>query len=153
MNWSLASQAEYSAGQGLTFTVGFTAPSAGKHYLLGALFDASLSYISGTLFGVLLPEGSDYAVNSLEYASLWDLEEGEEKELDCRFTFDRSNVILGLFLMKMGGAEPHLDDEQVASLSTMLSLPAPPIALESLLPLVTVVGIGGVALYAALKGE
>ena len=156
LSWNLASPVSYQAGQEFECTIGFTAPEAGKYYLLGALYTATPEYISGTLFGVLLPEGSDHAVNSVEYTSPWELEADEEKELPCRFIFDRSDVVLGVFLMRMAGDEPSLDaDEQVASLSVQLSSPAPPVSpVESILPvvaLVMVLGMLGFVMYRAFK--
>jgi hypothetical protein len=152
LSWNLTLPVSYQAGQELECTISFTAPEAGKYYLLGALYTTSLEYISGTLFGLLLSQGADYGVNSKEYTSLWELGKSEEKELTCKFTFDRSNIVLGLFLMKMVDDKPSLDaDEQVGSLSTQLSSPAPPITVESLIPLVMVVSMGGFIMYEALK--
>ena len=155
MNWLLPSQIECAAGQELSFTVSFTAPKVGDYYLLGALYDSDFNYISGTLFGVLLPEGSDYAVNSAEYTSLWELEGDEEKELPCKFNFNWSDVVLGLFLMRMVGEVLSSDkDEQVASLSVALSSPALstlPITRESTASLVMIVACLGIMLHHALK--
>jgi hypothetical protein len=152
LSCDLTSPVSYQAGQELECVISFTASEEGKYYLLGALYTAKLEYISGSLFGVLVPEGSDYSVNSVQYASLWKLEAGESKELSSKFTFDRTDVVLGLFLMKMAGDELSLEeDEQVGTLSVQLSSPAPPITFESLMPLVMVVGMCGFMVYEALK--
>lgn len=155
LSWNLPSPVSYQAGQELELTLNFTAPEAGKYYLLGALYTTTSEYISGTLFGVLLPEGSDYAVNSAEYTSPWELEADEERELLCKFIFDRSDVVLGVFLMKMSGDEPSFEeDEQVASLSVALSSPAPPappITWESMISLAMIVAFSGIAMYEGLK--
>jgi len=151
LSWNLTSPVSYQAGQELECTISFTAPEAGKYYLIGALYTA-LEYIPGTLFGVLVPEGSDYAVNSVQYTSLWELEADESKVLPCKFTFDRSDVVLGIFLMKMVGDESSLEeDEQVGSLSVQLSSPAPPITLESYITLAMAIGMCSYMLYEALK--
>ena len=148
----LVSPVQYTASQELALTLSFTAPETASYYLVCALYTSDLVYISGTLFGILLPEGSEYAVNSTEYTSLWELEADEEKELPCKFTFDRSDVVLGVFLMKMIGDVPSFEhDEQIGSLSIQLSSPAPPITLESLIPLVVVVGMCGFMMREALK--
>lgn len=150
--WDLVSPKEYAAEAELECVLTFSAPEAGTYYLIGALYTTSLEYISGTLFGVLIPEGSNYAVNSPGYVSLWELEATEEQELPCKFTFNRSDVILGLFLMRMVGDEPSLDDdEQVGSLSVQLSAPVPPITIESLISLAMVVGMLGYIMTTALK--
>jgi len=152
ISWDLTSPVTYQAEKVLACAISFTAPEAGKYYLLGALYTTSLEYISGTLFGVLLPEGSDYAVNSTQYTSLWEMGKGEEKQLPCEFTFNRSDLVLGLFLLKMAGEEPSLDaDEQIGSLSVRLSSPVPPITVESLMSLVMVVGVCGFMMHETLK--
>ncbi len=152
LSWDLVSPKEYVAGSELQCTLSFAAPKVGKYYLLGALYDTALNYISGTLFGALLPEGSDYAVNNMEHASLWELEADEKKDLPCTFTFNRTDVVLGLFLMRMVGDSPSLEDDgQVASLSMELSSPMPPITFESLIPLVMVVSMCGFMTHEALK--
>jgi len=157
LSWDLVSPIEYTAGQELSFDLHFEAPAvteAGRCYLLGALY-SDTTYISGTLFGILKAAEVDYGVNDPTYMSIWELEPEEAVDLPCRFTFNRSDVILGLFLMKMVGTEPSLDaDEPVASLSVQLSSPAPPVTIESLLPVVGVVmvlGMLGFMMYRVLK--
>ena len=157
LSWDLVSPVTYTAGEELSFDLHFEAPAdteAGRYYLLGALY-SDTTYISGTLFSILKAAEVDYGVNDPTYMSVWELEPEEVVDLPCRFTFDRSNVILGLFLMKMVGTEPSLDaDEQVASLSVQLSSPAPPVTIESLLPMVgmvMVLGMLGFMMYQAFK--
>lgn len=152
LSWNLTSPVTYQAGQELEYILSFTAPQMGRYYLIGALYDSSLIYIPGTIFGVLLPEGLEYAINSMEYTSLWELEADEEKELPCKFTFDRSDVVLGMFLMKMIGNVPSFElDEQIGSLSIQLSPPTPPITIESLISLVMVVGVCSFMMYEVFK--
>lgn len=151
ISWDLESTVSYQANQELEFTLNFTAPEEGTYYVIGALYTSSLDYISGTLFGVLVPEGSAYGVNSIQYTSLWELEADESKELPSKFTFDRSNVVLGLFLMKMAGDEPSLeDDEQVGSLTTTLSGPQV-VDVGQIMNLAIVVIMVGMMMTVALK--
>lgn len=122
LSWDLTSPVTYKAGEELECAISFTAPEDGTYYLMGALYTTNLEYIPGTIFGILLPEDADYAVNSTQYTSIWEMEAEEEKELPCKFTFSRTDVVLGLFLMKMAGVEPSLeDDEQIGAVSTTLS--------------------------------
>ena len=156
--WDLVSPIAYTAGEELGFNLHFEAPAntaTKKFYLLGGLF-ADTTYISDSLFGILKPADVDYGVNDPTYMSVWELEPGEAVDLPCRFAFERSDVILGLFLMKMVGTEPSLDaDEQVASLSVQLSSPAPPASpVESILPVVALVmalGMIGFVMYRVFK--
>ena len=146
LSWDLPGAPVYEAGSELEFTLTMKAPGAGRYYLLGALYDSSGNYISDTLFGVLVAEGSSDGMNSHSYTSLWDMKADEEKILPCRFTFNTSDVILGLFLLKMVGNELSLaSDELVASVSSTLSFPVPPppVTLPSLLMPVMVVGVMG----------
>ena len=152
ISWDLEPVVSYQARQELECTLSFTAPDAGRYYICGALYTSDLEYMSGTLFGVLLPEGADYAVNSAEYTSLWDMEAVEEKELPCKFTFDRSNVVLGVFLMRMVGAEPSWADEEIGSLSVQLSSPAPPITIEQMMLMAAAVMMIGMVTTIAMKG-
>ncbi len=150
LSWDLSGSPVYEAGSELEFMLTMKAPGAGRYYLLGALYDTSGNYIGDTLFGVLVPEGSNDAVNNQSYASLWDMNIDEEKSLPCRFTFNTSNVILGLFLLKMVGNELSMEsDELVASVSVPLSspVPPPPVTLPSLFMPVLVVGVMGFWMY------
>lgn len=148
LSWDLPGSPVYEAGSALECTLTLQAPGTGRYYLLGALYDSIGNYIGDTLFGVLVPEGSSDAVNSQSYASLWEMSTGEEKSLPCRFTFNRSNVILGLFLLKMVGDELSLEsDELVASVSAPLSSPVPPVTIPSLFLPVMVVGVLGFWMY------
>lgn len=118
----LVSPVTYVAGSELGFTFTITAPEDGTYYVLGALYDSDFNYISGTLFGVLLPVGAAYAFNSQAQMSLWELEEDDEEEIDCKFVLDRTSAIMGLFLMNMAGDEPSLeDDTEVSSTSAILA--------------------------------
>lgn len=158
LSWDLVSPTEYTAGEELECIVGFTAPEDDTYYLIGALYTSGLEYISGTLFGVLLPEGATYAVNSVEYTSLWEMVAGEVGELPCKLTFNRSDVVFGLFLMRLTGTEPSFDDdEEITSLSIQLASPtpptppAPPITLESLIAMVMMVGVVSIMMNQILK--
>lgn len=152
--WNLASPLFYQAGRVLECAIAFTAPEAGKYYLLGALYTPTLEYISGSIFGVLLPEGSQEAVGSAWYTSIWELEAEEKKELPCRFVFDRSEAVLGVFLVKMKEDAPSLEyDEQIDSLSAHLSSQAPPLTVGSLISLAMAAGMCGLAMQEILQEE
>jgi hypothetical protein len=123
--WDLPASVSYQAGQELRATLNLTAPEAGNYYLLGFLFDQSGNVIQDAMFGVLLPEGATYAVNDPALASLWVMDADESRDLECRFTLDRSNVTLGLFMLKMAGETADLNvDEQVGQVQTALTGPA-----------------------------
>lgn len=107
----LASPVTYGVGEELEVKATFSAPEDGSYYLLGALYTADYGYISGTMFGVILPEGATYAINSGTVTQLWEMSEGDEQELDCKLTLGRTGVILGLFLMRLAGETPSLDDD------------------------------------------
>lgn len=125
LGWALGSQTPYQAGDLLPVTLSFAAPADGDYYLLGALFDANLDYIDGTLFGLLVPEGADYAVNDPQYTSIWDMAQAESVSLDCQLSLDRTGVVLGLFLVQMSGEAPSLaDDLEAGSVSTELVVPS-----------------------------
>jgi len=124
LSWDLRSPVTYQAGQELRLTLNFTAPEAGLYYLLGALFTPSLDYIPGSLFGIYVPEGADYAIASAEYASLWELQAGQSASVPCRLSFDRTDVVLGIFLFRMVGDAPSLEvDPQIGYLSAELVAP------------------------------
>jgi len=121
LSWDLGSITTFNAGNVLETTVTVVAPESGTYYLVGALYDTSLNYISNSLFGVLQSEVGGTAVNSPTHVSLFDLSEDEELSLDCMFTLNRTSCILALFLYKLGDSEPDLSvDEQIASVSTSL---------------------------------
>jgi hypothetical protein len=125
LSWDLGSSVSYQAGMVLPLTLGFTAPYAGDYYLLGALFDANLDYIDGTLFGLLVPEGAETAVNDPQYTSIWELTQAESVSLGCQLTLDRTGVVLGLFLVQMSGEAPSLaDDLEAGALSAELVAPS-----------------------------
>jgi len=134
LSWDLGSLVSYEAGAELEAAVEFDVPEDATYYLIGALYTTELAYIAGTMFGVLIPTGEDYGVNSPGDQTAWEMEEDEEKELDCKFTLDRTNVILGLFLVKMLGYEPDwTTDAVVSSITTSLSgaaVPAPSIGID-----------------------
>ena len=148
----LASPKEYQAGSVLQLTLNFTTPQDGNYYLLGALFTNDLDYIDGTLFGILVAEGVDYAVNDPQQTSLWQLVADESAELGCRFTFDQSDIVLGLFLVKMAGEAPSLaDDEEIGSLSAQLVSPAAGLDLSAMLAAAIAVMMMGVVMTTTMK--
>ena len=152
LSWDIESPVEYQAGQELQFTVNFTAPGDGKSYLMGALYSSDLSYISGTLFGLLKVAGADYAVNGTTYMSYWDLKEGESVELPCKLTLDRTNVVLGLFLFQMEGDTASLGvDEEVDALSAALYCVTAQNTADQVMEMVLMAGIVGFMAYEALK--
>jgi len=126
LSWNLAEETEYQAGTELELTVSLTLPRDGSFYLLGGLFTPdTLNYIQGTLFGVLVPEGADYGVNDPNWVSIFTGSQGESLDLPCRFTLDRTDVVLGLFFLEMKGEVPDLAvDEEIGALSTRLVRPA-----------------------------
>jgi len=142
----LVSPVRYNPGETLEFELSFTAPEAGNYYLLGALYDSGYNYISGSMFGVLLSEDKTYMFNSSEQTKPWELGEGDTMTLSSKFSFARSDAIMGLFLMKMAGNAPSLDDDEVKG-STMVSLEAVRLMeldLTALMSLVVVAGMAGV---------
>jgi len=152
LTWDLSASIVYDAGSELELTLSILAPEEATFYLLGALYAVDGTYIPGTLFGVA--SGVTYAVNSTTETSLWELLADEDLELGCRFVLDRSNVVLGLFLMKMAGDAPSLeDDAEVVSLSTALTSLAPEPEAGDLLMLALVVGMMGIAMSSILGGR
>ncbi|GAH49666.1 unnamed protein product [marine sediment metagenome] len=146
----LGSSVSYGAGEELSFELAFTAPEAGTYYLLGALYDGGYNYIVGSLFGVLLSPDGSYVFNSGEMTQPWDMGESEEKTLSCRFVFTGTNVIVGLFLMKMTGDAPSFgNDIEVGSTSVVLESPEQEperLDLTALVGLVAVMGLAGAAM-------
>lgn len=126
LSWDLGVETQYQGRTELQAAVSFTLPSDGKYYLLGALYTlGTQEFISGTLFGVLVAEGTDYGANDPNQVSLFAGKEGEGTGLPCRFTLDRTDAVLGLFLLRMEGESPDLNaDEQVGAVSTRLAEPA-----------------------------
>ncbi len=140
LSWDLGSLVSYEAGAELAATVEFDVPEDATYYLVGALYTTALAYIEGTMFGVLVPIGEDYGVNSPGDQTTWEMEEDEEKELDCKFTLGQTNAILGLFLVKQLGDEPvRATDTVVSSITTSLSgaavVPTPGIDIDSMMNL------------------
>ncbi len=120
--WDLGSLVSYEAGAELEVAVEFDVPEDATYYLIGALYTTELAYIAGTMFGVLVPTGEDYGVNSPGDQTAWEMVADEEKELDCKFTLGQTNVILGLFLVEQLGDDPDwATDTVVSSITTSLS--------------------------------
>jgi len=127
MAWNLGSIVSYEAGAELAATVDFSVTEDGTYYLIGALYTTALAYIEGSMFGMLVPEGEEYAVNSPGDQTTQELEADDEEEVDCKFTLGQTNVILGLFLVKQLGDEPDwTTDTVVSSITTSLSGAAVP---------------------------
>lgn len=124
LSWDLASPLEYTAGEEISFNLHFEAPAnavAEKFYLLGGLY-TDTTYLSGTLFGILKAAEVDYGVNDPAYLSIWELEPEEAVDLPCKFILNRSDCLLVLFLMKMVGETPSLDDdEELAQIQVQLT--------------------------------
>lgn len=140
ISWDLVTPVSYEADASLEFTLIFTAPAEATYYILGGLFDSNGVLVMGN-FGLLLPEGADEAVNDVDYTTLWELEEDEEVEQDCKFILDRTNVTLKLLLMEMDGTEPNLDnDTEIGSISVSLVGAQPPsgINMDSIMNLMLV---------------
>jgi len=155
LSWDLGTQVEYTAGEELGFNLHFSAPVAGKYYLMGAFYTKELAYIPGTLFSIYVPSGVDYGIGSTGYTSVWELEPEGSVDLPCRLALDRSDIVLGLFLFRMEGDEPSLGiDEEIASISTELVSPAPGWTWESITGMVAAVmflGMLGFMMYGAFK--
>lgn len=161
----LVSPVEYTAGNELDFNLHFEAPSnteAEKFYILGCLY-TNTTYLSGSLFGILRPAEVDYAINDPAYISIWELEPGEGVDLPCKFILSGSNCLLVLFLMRMVGDEPSLDDdEELAQIQTQLTAPVPveegivTVITQSIIPLAAiglVLGIVGFMARGMFKGD
>lgn len=154
LTWDLPASVAYQVGQELRATLSFTAPEAGNYYILGFLFDQRGDFIQNTMFGVLLPEGATYAINDPSLASLWVMEANQSRNLECHFTLDRTNVTLGLFMLKMAEETADLEvDEQVGQVQTVLSGPAGFDISQLFGPLVLVVMIGAVIPMALKEQE
>lgn len=140
LSWNLEAETQYQAGAELQATMSFKLPSDGNYYLLGALYTPDTQeFVPGTLFGVVVPEGADYGVNDPDRVSVFTGNEGESLDLPCRFAFDRTDVILGLFFLKMAGESPDLSaDEEVGIVSTRLVKPAGLDITQLIMPLLLV---------------
>jgi len=139
LSWNLGAETQYQAGAELQTTVSFALPQDGTYYLLGALYTRDTQqYISGTLFGVLVPEGVGYGVNDPNQVSLFTGNVGESLDLPCRFTLDRTDVVLGVFFLKMEGEAPDLAvDEEFGAVSTGLVKPAGLDMTQLMMPVLT----------------
>ena len=151
LSWNLDAETQYQAGTELQATVSFTLPTDGKYYLLGASYTPdTLDYITGTMFGVLIPEGADYGIIDPNQLTLFTGNEGESLDLPCRFAFSNTDVVLGIFLMEMKGESPDLAvDEEAGMLSTRLVKPAvfditqlmmPVLAMAAIVPAMGMIG-------------
>jgi hypothetical protein len=150
--WDIVSPVSYQAGQELRVNLSFTAPKGGLYYILGALFDRQTeAYIEGSLFGIYVPEGADYAIGSPQWVSLWEVTEGQEVSIPCRLNLVRTDALLGLFLFRMEGEAPDLSvDEQAAYLVAELVKPAG-IDLSAIISVMVVVMVVGMVSGIALK--
>lgn len=165
LSFDLVSPVEYTAGNELDFNLHFEAPAnteAEKFYILGGLY-TDTAYISGSLFGILKPAEVDYAINDPAYISIWELEPGEGVDLPCKFILSGSDCLLVLFLMRMVGDEPSLDDdEELAQIQIQLTAPVPAeeeiatTIAQSIIPLVAVglaLGVVGFMARGMFKGD
>ncbi len=119
LSLDLGSLVNYVAGEILECKITLKATEDGTYYLIGALYTANLEYISGSLFGALKVAGEAYAINSTVETSTWDLEEDDEEEQDCKFTLNRTNTILGLFLYRLENEVPSFDDDTLVDSITV----------------------------------
>ena len=106
------------------------------------------------MFGVLLPVGVDYAFNSSAQMSLHELEEDDKEEIDCKFVFDRTSIIMGLFLMRMVGDDASLDDDiEISSVTVILAGEAAVgFDLSSIVTAVIAVGMMGMMMKVVKQG-
>ncbi len=125
LSWDLQSRVEYRAGQELQFTLRFTAPPGTyPYYVIGALYTRELVYIPESLFGIFMPPEADFAQNSGQYTSIWELAGEESVEIPCHLVLARSDCVLVLFLMRLKGEQPNLQiDEEIASVQAELNSP------------------------------
>lgn len=137
----------YTAGEALDIVISFTAPEDGEYYLIGALYDSNFNFISGSMFGIILPTGATYAFNTPDNTQLFEMTADEKVDLTTKLTLDRTGVILGLFLMKMAGASADFDaDTQIDSISLILAgSESTGIDLSSIISLMVVAGMAGIA--------
>lgn len=145
LEWSLPDSPFYPANVELETTLEITAPEAGVYYLLGALYTRDGSYMPGTIFGITVPEGSEFGVVNVTETKIWDLAVGESASLPCKLVIGRTGVILGLFLVRMVGEAASLEhDVAVAQVSAALNAPTAPIeAVVLAIPaMLLVVGLG-----------
>ncbi len=149
----LVSPLGYTAGEELDFNLHFEAPpntTTEKFYVLGGLY-TDTTYLSGSLFGILKVAELDYGVNSAAYLSTWELDPEEAVELPCKFILNRTNCLLALFLMRMVGDEPNIDDDEVvAQIQVQLTAVIPfeeqfgNVVSQSILPLIGIALVSGV---------
>lgn len=128
LSWDLVSPMDYTVGEELSFDLHLEAPAntqAKKFYILGGLY-TDTTYISSSFFGILKVAEVDYGIKDTTYLSVWELEPEQAVDLPCRFIFNRSNCLLALFLMRIAGDVPSLDDdEQIAQIQALLTVPKP----------------------------
>ena len=143
----LASPVIYVAGEVLDVEVTFIVPSAGTYYIVGALYANDLTYITGSLFGIMIPTDEVYGINSATDTRTWVMVADEEKVLATKLTLDRTGVVLGLFLMELVGETASFDDDiQVGLVELTLigeAIPAPPLDLTSIMSTMVVIGMMG----------
>jgi len=146
---NLTSPVSYNAGEELPVTITFTAPQAGVYYLLGGLYTVNYEFIAGTMFGIVLPAGATYYINSYTETQLWEAAAGETEELTCGFTLAMTNIVLSIFLMRMTGSVPSLaDDVEEGSVALVLTSEASPVNLNlgTLVSALVIVGLMGIAM-------
>lgn len=140
LSWDLVSPVEYTLGEELIFDLHLEAPAnteAENFYVMGALY-TDTTYITDSIFGILKAAEVDYAVNNATHMTLWELNPEQAVELPCRFIFNQSNCLLALFLMRMVGDEPSLDDDvEVAQISVQLVAPVVVPIWEQIMPLIS----------------
>ncbi len=100
-----------------------------------------------------MPEGADITVNDPQYTSIWTMAQGESVEIICRLTLDRTDVVLGLFLVQMSGEAPSLaDDIEVGALSAELVTPAAGTGFDQVFGAMVSVMMLGMVMPLTLKG-
>jgi len=153
----LSSPVAYIAGEELALEVTVIAPEAATFYLLGALYDSSYNYISNSMFGIILPTGETDYVNVEGETQLLVLTAAEVKVIDCKLTFNRSSMIMGIFLMKLNGSDVSLeDDENMGSISLILTGDTPSgvsFDLSTIMMMIVVVGMMGMAMKSMVGGK
>jgi len=151
----LASPVPYTAGEELELKITFEAPEDGSYYLLGALYDSNFRYISGSMFGIILPVGATCAFNVVSQTQLWVMAAGGIQVLDTKLTLGRSSVILGIFFMKLVNTDISLtDDTEIGSVSlTLVGEAVTGLDLGMIVGAMVVVGMMGIMTKVARIGE
>ncbi len=124
LTWGLGASAGYTVGEVLSTPVKIVAPEAGTYYIVGALYSVELAMYSGTFFGLL--QTPDTVIVSINPATLsvWSFEEDEELDFTAEFSLTTTGCILAIFLYRLTGDIPELEDDvMISSVQALLISP------------------------------